>query len=339
MKSLTKAKVTVDQIKEATNACLDCNVLDYMELNDGFYNISYLVKLDDNSEVVLKIAPPKDVEILTYEKDIIITELLFYKLAFEHTDIKVPEILAEDFSCEIIDSPYYFMSKLEGIPLNKLENITPDMRKQVYTVIAEYIAKLHNINGEMFGYITMEDKCAGKDCLNSIIVSVEALMNDAKRKDMILPLSKDEIFDVLNECNVAFNEIRYPVVCHFDLWDGNIFVCTNDKKLDVTGIIDFERGFYGCPAADLCQAMGYIDLEKDVYFLETYNKFANKKVAYNNELKIRILAYRFYLFLIMIVECDYRDVDGSFEPQREWVTRDIKIIYDNLKKAIDDMVK
>ena len=333
MKSLTKATVSKEQIEKAVRKHFGCGTTEYHELNEGFYNISYLVKMDDGREAVLKIAPPYDVDILTYEKDIMATELHFYKLAFEHTDIKVPHILAEDMSCETISSPYYFMSKLQGIPLNNVKNITPAMRKALYITLAEYLAKLHNIKGETFGYITMGEKCTGKGCLNSLMVSVQALIEDAQRKNVKLPIKKDKIYEVFENSKKAFEEIEYPVVCHFDLWDGNVFVQGENEDIEITGIIDFERGFYGCPAADFCQAVNYIDFEKDTYFWDTYNKYAHKKALYDEKMKVRIAAYRFYLFLIMRIECDYRDVAGSFLPQKLWVLKGIKKVYRTLKQA------
>lgn len=333
MKSTTKAIVKEEQIIEAVKKFFNKEPKNLSELNDGCYNISYLITFDDNQEMVMKIAPSNDTEILTYEKDIIKTELLFYKLTDAHTDINVPKIIGEDFSGEIIDSPYYFMTKVEGTPLNKVKGATPKKRIAIYKTIAEYMAKLHNIKGEEYGYITMQNKCIGKDCFNSLIVSVDAIIADAHRKTIKLPFKEKKIYDVFKMAQNAFDEIEYPALTHYDIWDGNIFVIENDDKLEVTGIIDFERGFYACPAADFCQVTHMVDLKHDKYFLQEYNKHANKKIEYSDALMARVWAYRFYLFLIMHVECDYRDVNGSFLPQKLWVASKIRWIYRQFKKA------
>lgn len=333
MKSTTKAIVTKEQIVQAVKKFFNEEPKDCIELNDGCYNISYLIVFADGREVVMKIAPSNDTDILTYEKDIIKTELLFYKLTDKHTDIKVPKIIDEDFSGKIIASPYYFMTKLNGTPLNKVKDATKEKRINIYTTIAEYMAKLHNIGGREYGYITMEDKCKGKDCYNSLIVSVDAIIADAHRKNIKLPFKEEKIYDVFNMAQKAFDAIEYPALTHFDIWDGNIFVEENDGKLDVTGIIDFERGFYACPAADFCQVMHMVNFKDDKYFLEKYNIHADKKLEYSSELMARIWAYRFYLFLIMHVECDYRDINGSFLPQKLWVASKIRWVYRQLKRA------
>lgn len=332
MKSVTKANVTHEQIEKAVKKFFGENPKSCRELNDGCYNISYLIVLNDDREVVMKIAPSNDIEILTYEKDIIKTEILFYKLAEQHTDIKVPKIIGEDFSGEIISSPYYFMTKIEGTPLNKVKGATKRRRRPIYKTLAEYMAKLHNIKGEEYGYITMTQKCSGKGCLNSLLVSVESVIEDAHRKGIKLPFKEEDIYNVFKSAQKAFDEVEYPALTHYDLWDGNIFVKENNDTLEVTGVIDFERGFYACPAADFCQIMHMVDLKRDQYFLEEYNKHANKKLEYSNALMARTWAYRFYLFLIMHVECDYRDVEGSFSHQKLWVAAKIKGVYRKFKK-------
>ena len=45
------------------------------ELRHGWFNVAYLMRLRDGSRVVLKIAPPSGVEVLTYERDAMATGL------------------------------------------------------------------------------------------------------------------------------------------------------------------------------------------------------------------------------------------------------------------------
>lgn len=333
MISLTKSKVTASQIIALCQYHFNASPQMFTELNDGFYNISYLIVLADNSEVVLKIAPPKDVEILTYEIDIMKTEVEFYKLASFYTDIPVPTILADDFSGECIPYPYYFMSKLHGMALNKIGDISPAMRKEIYTQKAAMLAKLHSIKGETFGYVSMKNVCEGKSYFESFKVSMHALLEDGHRKKTGFPIREADIIETLDECADAFNEVLIPSMVHFDLWDGNIFV-SSKEDLTIEGLIDFERGFYGDPSADICQAAGYIDLDVDTYFFDVYNQYATEPIQWNRSMKIRTYTYRLYLFIIMHVECFYRDVDGSFEPQKQWVLKEFDNVYQQLCKAL-----
>ena len=102
---------------------------------------------------------------------------------------------------------------------------------------------------------------------------------------------------------------------HWDLHDGNIFV--NKETNEISGIIDFERAFWGDPLiefyfGDFC--------EKDS-FIEGYGINLFKE---ESSLSRRIL-YNIYLGLIMVIECKYRRVE---DPEH------LKWTHSNLEKEI-----
>lgn len=336
MKSLTKALLSEAQIRKVVKNQFDVGLESWKELNDGFYNSSYLIVLETGQEAVLKVAPPKGVDILTYEIDIMASEVQFYQLAAAETDMPVPQVYGYDSSGELIPNPYYFMSKLKGVPLNKIEPITPEIRRSVYEVLAANLGKLHRIKGENFGYITMEEACRGKGIHHSIMVALEALYRDVVRKEAGFPFKYDEIVALYEACAPAFEVIKEPCLVHFDLWDGNIFVL-DEKPIVVEGFIDFERGFYGCPAADLGQASGYLDFDEHPWFMDIYNQHSDQKIVLDDPMRVRMAAYRFYVFLIMHVECWYRDIDGSFEGQKNWVAKEIQGVKEHFELMIQKM--
>ncbi len=63
------------------------------ELTDGTYNTAYVVRLTDGREAVLKIAPDPAADVLTYEHDIMRTEVEFYERVRAETTCPVPEVL------------------------------------------------------------------------------------------------------------------------------------------------------------------------------------------------------------------------------------------------------
>jgi hypothetical protein len=67
------------------------------ELGHGWFNDAYRIRLRDNSTVVLKIAPPSTVEVMTYERGAMATELAALGLIREHTTVPVPAV---DFADE-----------------------------------------------------------------------------------------------------------------------------------------------------------------------------------------------------------------------------------------------
>ena len=63
------------------------------ELTEGYFNVAYLLLFDSGRESVLKIAPPKDARIMSYEKNIMYSEVTAMRLAAQKTDVPVAEIL------------------------------------------------------------------------------------------------------------------------------------------------------------------------------------------------------------------------------------------------------
>lgn len=333
MKSLTKANVSDSDIKMVCKHAFHSNCKSFYELNDGFYNISFIVMLESGKEVVLKIAPSSDVDILTYEKDIMCSEVLFYELIYANTDIPVPHVIIKDFSLEVIPYPYYFMSKLHGITANKVHIITPAMRKEIYIQKASMLAKLHTIKSDTFGYISMKEQCKNKSYHEVFMVIVYALIQDGHRKNTGFPIEENELLQIFKQCEEAFNQVKIPCLVHYDLWDGNLFL-HSEHDMTIVGIIDFERGFYGDPAADFCQVLGYMDLFNEDYFINEYNKYSPMKVYLDQAMSIRIFAYRLYLFTIMHIECFYRDINGSFDAQKKWVAKEIRVVYNLLNSTL-----
>jgi len=89
--------------------------------------------------------------------------------------------------------------------------------------------------------------------------------------------------------------VTTPVLVHFDLWQGNVFVDPAESR--VVGIIDPERAFWGDPVADFVSLALFGDIEDEPDFLAGYGG-----VAFTPAMRYRFRLYRVYLYLIMIVE-------------------------------------
>lgn len=116
MKSGTKHILETDEIRRMTEKCFPGSTMTRStELTEGMFNAAYEIFGDGPmvAGVVLKTGPAPGTKILTYEKEIMRTEVEVYRL-LEQTDIPVPRVLAADFSREVTDSDYFFMSRLEG---------------------------------------------------------------------------------------------------------------------------------------------------------------------------------------------------------------------------------
>ena len=79
------------------------------ELGHGWFNVAYRIRLRDGSDVVLKIAPPPHVPVMSYEEGAMATELAALALIRERTAVPVPAVDFADRSRELCDADYFFM--------------------------------------------------------------------------------------------------------------------------------------------------------------------------------------------------------------------------------------
>lgn len=95
MKSKTKTlptdAVLRDMLKQAG---LNSAGVQFRLLGDGMFNAVFAA--ETNPPVVMKIAPRPQVPVMTYERDMLATELYWYDQIRQHTEITVPDILYSD---------------------------------------------------------------------------------------------------------------------------------------------------------------------------------------------------------------------------------------------------
>jgi aminoglycoside phosphotransferase (APT) family kinase protein len=328
MESTTKSSLTEHQIRDIF---LDIDrVASIKELKDGCFNTSYAVTSVSNREFVIKVSPPEEASVLAYEENMMESEVLFHKKVMGLNTLPIASILKDDFTQSVVPHNYFIMEKLKGRPLDKIDDLTDEERISICSELAKYMAAMHRVGGNHFGYPFMSYEI-NKDYFTAFRHMVKMILQDGRKKSVELPVSEEQILSLLEKYKDSYSGIREPVFVHFDLWDGNVFAEREEGSINITGLIDFERGFYGDPAADFSQIQGYMDLEKNRWFFDKYNHHASTAFTADQHGFNRIYLFRFYLFLIMIVESYYRDVNGSYNWQLQWSSEELMKLYDQLK--------
>ena len=86
--SKTKYEASEEEIKKLFSFHKLGNVLD---------NAAYKVTCDNGLSYALKIAPPEGSKVLTYEKNMMKSEVFWYSQMHEKTDILCPKVYVSDF--------------------------------------------------------------------------------------------------------------------------------------------------------------------------------------------------------------------------------------------------
>ncbi len=314
MESKTKNKKTRQQIEDMAKRAFDGLGLAagedaVIELKQGWFNAAYEVKLVDGREVILKIAPPLDAEVMIYEKNIMKTEVASMRLVRQNPAIPVPEIYFFDDAHDLCDADYFFMEKIHGDNLDHVKAGLPaETQEAVELHIGGIIREINTFPGTYFGYDGNPDLRA-QTWKEAYIKIVESVLEDAARKHVVFDFGYDKIRAAIQKHAPALEEITAPCLVHWDAWNPNFFV--RDGR--ITGIIDFERAFWAEPLME-AQFRQFSDSV-------TASMRGYGKTSFTAAEEQRNHLYALHLALVMHTECFYRnyDTDGVFNFSRQYL--------------------
>ncbi|MFE4259168.1 phosphotransferase family protein [Streptomyces sp. NPDC056883] len=301
----------------------DTRVLGSRELAGGTFNSVHLLTLDRGAgreSAVLKVAPPAGTPLMTYEHALMRTEAEFYRRASAVPGLPVPAVVATGFDRSAIDGDgladgdgpidgdYLLMTHLEGEPWERLSpGIGAGDRARLRTDLGRLVRGLHRVRGSSFGYPYAHPPAGAATSWRTAFEGMLAdVCADARRFRPPLPVDPDEVLALVRARGRLLDRVTTPSLVHFDLWEGNILLAERDGRLEITGILDGERSFWGDPLADLVSTALFDDITRDPAFLAGY-----RSAPLTPHERRRIAMYRAYLALIVLIE----GVPRGYDPQ------------------------
>lgn len=293
MESLSKNKQTKADISKMTEKVFaPLEMKSYQELTEGYFNAAYEVELSNGNKTILKIAPSKNVRVMTYEKNIMFSEVQAMRSVGQNGGV-VPEVYGYDDSCTLCNSPYFFMQKLNGKSLNTVKDtLSQEQVESIYAETGKIIRLVNAISCPCFGY-PGQPEYQGEKWYPVFRKMLEAGIADAEQASVDLKISIDDLLCYLERDRAIFEEVVKPQLIHWDCWDGNIFV----ENGRVTGIIDWER----CLWADPLLEVGFRTYNLNIPFMKGYGL-----ETFSEKQRRRALWYDIYLMILVSLECEYR---------------------------------
>ena len=305
-----KQPLTRAELEQVVADALGVGLGAVRELTEGTFNAAYRLTLTDGRELVLKVAPPPGTPLLRYERELLATEAMCLRTVAERTSAPLPELVAAGTTAA--GREFLVTSLLPGGSWQaQAPRIDEEQRRALRREVGRHVAALHTVTGESgFGYPGRPELSA-PTWTEAYLRIVDALLDDAARYAVDLPVPAGELRARLHTAAVAaLGEVTTPVLVHFDLWDGNVFVDLDRPEPAVTGFIDHERAFWGDPAADLVSLALLGDIADDPDFLDGYAE-AGGPVVLDCATRYRLHLYRAHLALVMVVESVPRGTAGS----------------------------
>ena len=273
-------------------------VLSAKPLGDGEFNAVYLAHAEAK-DYVLKIAPRADAPVMTYERNMMQSEVFWYEQMRTKTGIRVPEVYFADFSRERLPVPYFIMEYLPGETLNKAA-LSTEERAQTKAMLPAMAAQLHAIHNDMFGYVQGESYSSWYDAIHAFVG--QALADCARKKRR--SRRGERLLLQIERHQEMLSHVEASMV-NFDIWPANSIIQREDGSIRLCWI-DPERSFWGDRMLDFVCFAFHQPLATKADVLTAYNAAAFVPVAPTREEEIRFAIGQGYLALILETEKYYR---------------------------------
>ncbi len=305
MRSNTKQHVPYDKIELIVKKAFSCKPVEAVEMDEAFFNAVYVITLETGRRVVLKVAPQDDVRVMSYEKNIIYTEVTMLQKMRNYTSIEVPDMYYYDAAKTVIPSGYFFMEYLDGeILRHARKRLSRDVQNSIDEELGRNNRLINSIHGSKFGYYGQKDRqrTSWYDAFHMMLADV---LDDCRYYGIDLHYETDTFMELLAKDRDIFEEVKTPCLVHWDLWDGNVFV----KNGRVQGIIDWER----CLWADYLMEYGFRTHHHNEAF---YRGYGAKPLSPSEEKRVRW--YDLYLCFTWIAEYYCRDYQDELFYKSMW---------------------
>jgi len=297
MESTYKTRLSSERLKSIVGKHLNAGMKDYREMSDGWANNAYVVTLDDDKRVVIKVAPSEGVKLMRCEENTMDAEVRALRLVAGLQDVPVPGVLAYDPSCSFIPAPYFIMEYVSGTPYNKAKDgCTEEERFSIERQMGAFNRRINEIKGDAFGYFA-EGKRRCATWREAFLMLARDLLEDGKAKDVDLPVGYDELERLILAKADVLDDVKEPSLVAWDLWDGNVFV----DQGNITAIIDFERSLW----ADPLMEHYFSHFNNTPGFIEGYGQ-----AALTESEQTRRGLYDLYFDLVLWIECTYRQFEN-----------------------------
>lgn len=263
--------------------------LRYEIVSGGLFNTTYKVETGAN-KYILRVGPVHEELFMDYEHDLMRTEAQVLKMV---ADIGVPtsEVIVCDLSRSIIPREYMLIGYIDSVVLAGAQ-IPDEDRKEIQRDLGRYIRMMHNTAMPSFGRAT--DVLSGvyaDSFAQSILREISDISAKAFYSGCFTAEQREYIVESTEMTRQVLSSVKTPVLCHGDLWDGNVLIQKKGEKWKFAALIDLDRAYFGDPAFDLGNPWVIND-----EFLEGYG--VTREYLEEREMKIRRRISELVYFLI-----------------------------------------
>jgi aminoglycoside phosphotransferase (APT) family kinase protein len=247
----------------------DARALSATELGGGMYNNTYAVSVAGRGRpVVLRVAPEPGRQFRS-ERRLMRNEYASVPWLAVIAPL-MPRVIAADWSHEVIGRDYMVQGLLDGVPVpDRLGDYPRTLWPTLFRQMGTIAKAVHAVRGPHFGPVSGPAHATWSAAviasLEDIAVDVDGVGLDAADLRKVAAAA-DRDRDVLDE-------IREPRMNAGDFWTVNVMLDATASEPTITGVLDFDRTWWGDPESDwtIFMAAKKPGTERDAFW-ETYGQ-------------------------------------------------------------------
>ena len=170
------------------------------------------------------------------------------RLVRTHTTVPNSGVIAADISCSRWPWRYTIATALPGETWASVRpRLDPPALADAYRQLGEAVAAIHNIPFTHFGEVSPDGTVPfGSAFFPSLSSRVQRRVADSSRSERLQAILRGHA--------QLFQDVGLPGLTHEDLNPNNIlFQCGEDGRWILSGLLDFESAWAGCPESDLAR--------------------------------------------------------------------------------------
>lgn len=271
-------------------------------LDGGMFNTTYYVEYGDaHRKAVLRLGPVNRHLVAGFEENLMNAEVYTYSVCQE-IGIPCSRVLGCDTSKTVIDRDFMIVEYIPSVAMVNLD-LPEAKRQKLYFQMGEYLAKLHQVKGNSFGFVSRI--CAGivfDAWSDALIYEVHDMAQRLAKAGGISAGEAAKLLEEFRQNQNLLDEIKEPRLLHTDLWPGNVLL--DEDTLDIRAIIDGDRAVFGD-----------VDFEFACPWMEEpalqagYGYVPEKDAASNRGRRRRLYQMFFYLLEAYVGYCEYNNPD------------------------------
>ena len=282
----------------------------YSLCQGGLFNTTYRVDFVNAPSVILRLGPVHRELLMGYEHDMMLTEAEVLR-RMKTAEIPCSEVLFVSTDRVLVDRDYMIVKYIDSIPLSSAK-LLQEERYRLDVECGRLLRKMHEIPCEAFGRAT--DVLFGKGYISfyeSVLAEVSDLVGKSSRDGFFTKAESVRILAAVIRHKAVLSTCQKPVLCHGDMWSGNVLVKQSEKHCELAAIIDVDRAYFGDVDFDLGNPWILSDA-----FLEGYGIAREELETRERKIKRTVAALIYFLIEAYVWHAQYNGEENAQNGKR-----------------------